>query len=202
MIRFAFQDLRFVADSRTSSHLRRRICLSAGRWTMSGTNTGPFELQWLALGWSLYGLYLVFVVIAGRSRAMARNLPAAAAGLVVNVVGIVVLVPSIGIAGAGIALCAAYTAMLGVIYALTRRVFSVGFEWGRLIRLVGVLAGVGVAGDLLLPTHGVAGFATRAAAFLVIGPLLAASGFFRRGEWERGLALLRALRARLRGPRG
>jgi O-antigen/teichoic acid export membrane protein len=156
-------------------------------------------LPWLALGWSLYGLYLVFVVIAGRSRAMARNLPAAAAGLLVNVAGIVALVPPLGIAGAGIALCVAYTAMVGVIYALTRRVFTVGFEWARLTRLVGVLAGVAVAGDLLLPSHGAVGFASRAAAFLTIGPLLAATGFFRRGEWERGLALLGAVRARLRG---
>jgi O-antigen/teichoic acid export membrane protein len=155
-------------------------------------------LPWLALGWSLYGLYLVFVVIAGRSRAMARNLPAAGAGLLVNVIGIVVLVPALGIAGAGIALCAAYAAMLVVIYLLTRRVFTVGFEWGRLARLVVILAGVGAAGDVLLPVDGLVGFVTRGAAFLVIGPLLAASGFFRRGEWERALTLLAALRARLR----
>jgi len=177
-----------------------------GRWALLILAAPKFAgadaaLPWLALGWSLYGLYLVFVVIAGRSRAMARNLPAAAAGLLVNVLGIVVLVPSLGIAGAGIALCAAYAAMLGVIYALTRRVFSVGFEWGRLVRLVGVLTGVAVAGDVLLPTGGLAGFLTRAAAFLVIGPLLAATGFFRRGEWERARALLGGLRARLRGPR-
>jgi O-antigen/teichoic acid export membrane protein len=155
-------------------------------------------LPWLALGWSLYGLYLVFVVIAGRSRAMARNLPAAGAGLLVNVIGIVVLVPALGIAGAGIALCAAYAAMLVVIYLLTRRVFTVGFEWGRLSRLVIILVGVAVAGDVLLPVHGYVGFLARAAAFLVIGPLLAASGFFRPGEWERARTLLAALRARLR----
>jgi O-antigen/teichoic acid export membrane protein len=176
-----------------------------GRWALlilAPTYTGAdAALPWLALGWSLYGLYLVFVVIAGRARTMSRNLPAAGAGLVVNVVAIVVLVPRLGIAGAGIALCAAYTAMLVVIYLLTRRAFSVGFEWARLTRLVGVLAGVGLAGDLLLPARGVAGFATRAAAFLVIGPLLAGTGFFRRGEWERGIALLGALRARLRRPR-
>jgi len=174
-----------------------------GRWALlilaapryAGANAA---LPWLALGWSLYGLYLVFVVIAGRSRAMSRNLPAAGAGLVVNVIGIVALVPALGIAGAGIALCAAYTAMLAVIYALTRRVFTVGFEWGRLARLLIVLAGVGAAGDLLLPTGGLVGFLTRVAAFLAIGPLLAACGFFRRGEWDQGLALAGMLRARLR----
>jgi O-antigen/teichoic acid export membrane protein len=174
-----------------------------GRWALlilAPTYIGAdAALPWLALGWSLYGLYLVFVVIAGRTKSMARNLPAAAAGLVVNVVGIVVLVPALGIAGAGIALCAAYAAMLAVIYVLTRRAFTVGFEWGRLVRLLVILAGVAAAGDVLLPVAGVVGFATRAAAFLVIGPLLAASGFFRRGEWERALTLLGALRRRLRG---
>jgi len=177
-----------------------------GRWALmilaapkfAGANAA---LPWLALGWSLYGLYLVFVVIAGRSRAMSRNLPAAAAGLVVNVIGIVVLVPVLGIAGAGIALCAAYTAMLAVIYALTRRVFTVGFEWGRLVRLLIVLAGVGAAGDVLLPTGGLGGFVSRAAAFLAIGPLLVASGFVRRGEWEQARSLVAGLRARLRRTR-
>ncbi len=38
-------------------------------------------LPWLALGWALYGLYLVFVAISGRARVTSRNLPAAAAGL-------------------------------------------------------------------------------------------------------------------------
>jgi O-antigen/teichoic acid export membrane protein len=177
-----------------------------GRWALlilAPRYTGAdAALPWLALGWSLYGLYLVFVVIAGRSRAMARNLPAAGAGLAVNVLGIVVLVPTMGIAGAGIALCAAYAAMLVVIYVLTRQAFKVGFEWGRLIRLVVVLAGVGASGDLLLPSTGLGGFLTRAAAFLVIGPLLAASGFFRPGEWERALALLATARGRLRRARG
>ncbi|MCA1688898.1 MAG: lipopolysaccharide biosynthesis protein, partial [Actinobacteria bacterium] len=96
-------------------------------------------LPWLALGWALYGLYLVFVVIAGRAKMTVRILPAAGLGLGVNVVGLVVLVPGSGIAGAGIALCAAYAAMVVGTYLLTRGLFSVGFEWARLARLVAVL---------------------------------------------------------------
>ncbi len=175
-----------------------------GRWALlilaPGYLAAVAALPWLALGWSLYGLYLVFVVIAGRARAMTRNLPAAAAGLAVNVIAIVLLVGPLGIAGAGIALCAAYAAMVVVIYALTRRAFTVGFEWGRLVRLVVVLSGVGAGGDVLLPASGVVGFLTRAAAFLAIGPLLVASRFFRRGEWEQARALAGMLRARLRRP--
>src|SRR5208282_5353562 len=70
-------------------------------------------LPWLALGWALYGLYLVFIAIAGRARVTSRNFPAAAAGLAVNVTLLMVLVPNsgagLGIAGAGLALCGAYT---------------------------------------------------------------------------------------------
>ncbi len=51
----------------------------------------------------------------------------------------------LGIAGAGIALCGAYVAMLVVMYALTRSLFRVGFEWARLAQLAAMLAGVAVA---------------------------------------------------------
>ncbi len=141
-------------------------------------------LPWLALGWALYGLYLIFVVISGRARRTRRNLPAALAGLAVNIGGLFLLVPRLGIAGAGIALDLAYAAMLIVIYALTRSLFKVGFEWDRLVRLLTVLAGVSVAGELLLPTHGVAGFLLRGLAWCAILPLLRVVGFFRAAELD------------------
>ena len=70
----------------------------------------------MALGWAMYGLWVVFLVIAGRAKVTTRNFPAALAGLVVNVVLIVAARPRLGIAGAGIALCGAYVAMLGVMH--------------------------------------------------------------------------------------
>jgi len=54
-------------------------------------------LPWLALAWTLYGLYQVMIVITGRARVTSRNLPAAAAGLFVNVVLLLVLVPRGGL---------------------------------------------------------------------------------------------------------
>ena len=61
-----------------------------GRWMVRLLAAPHFfgayrALPWLSLGWALYGLFLVFVVIAGRARVTSRNLPAAAAGLAVNV---------------------------------------------------------------------------------------------------------------------
>jgi hypothetical protein len=79
--------------------------------------------------------------------------------------------------------------MILVIYLLTRSVFSVGFEWGRLGRLVAVLAGVSVAGELALPTSGAGGFLLRGLAWCAIFPLLRMSGFFNAAELARVAAL-------------
>ena len=164
-----------------------------GRWAVRLLLFHKFgahdALPWLALGWALYGLYLIFVVISGRARQTRRNLPAALAGLVVNVVALVVLVPALGISGAGIALVLAYAVMIGVIYALTRSLFTVGFEWGRLGRLLAVLISVSVAGELLLPTSGAVGFVLRALAWCLIFPMLRAVGFFNEAELARVGAL-------------
>jgi O-antigen/teichoic acid export membrane protein len=151
-------------------------------------------LPWLALGWALYGLYLVFLAIAGRARVTSRNLPAAALGLGVNVVLLLLLVPAggagLGIAGAGLALCGAYVAMLVAMYALTRRLFRVGFEWGRLAKLAAILGGVAVSGELLLPDHGAAGFAARAAWLALVPAALLVTRFFHPHEREQAGRLL------------
>jgi O-antigen/teichoic acid export membrane protein len=131
-------------------------------------------LPWLALGWALYGLYLVLVTIAGRAKVTVRTLPAAVAGLVVNVGLLIWLVPPLGVVGAAISLCVAYVAMLIVLFLLTRNVFTVPFEWSRLIPLVIVAATFSVGGELLLPSDGAEGFVLRAAVLLAIVPALIA----------------------------
>jgi O-antigen/teichoic acid export membrane protein len=157
-------------------------------------------LPWLALGWALYGLYLVFVAIAGRARVTSRNYPAGAAGLAVNVALLVLLVPAsgaaLGIAGAGVALCGAYLAMLAVMYALTRTLFRVGFEWGRLALLAATLAGVAVSGELLLPDHGLVGLVLRLAWLALVPAALALTRFFRPHELAQARSLLAQARRR------
>lgn len=156
-------------------------------------------IPWLALGWSLYGLYLIFIVISGRARRTRRNLPAAFVGLAVNIGCLFGLVPVFGIAGAGLALAIAYAAMIVAIHLLTRRLFEVRFEWGRLGRLVVVLGGVSVLGDSFFPSHGLEGFLLRAAAWCLIFPLLRVAGFFSQAELQRAAALgISILRGRRR----
>jgi O-antigen/teichoic acid export membrane protein len=170
-----------------------------GRWMVRLLAAPKFfdafrALPWLSLGWALYGLFLVFVVIAGRARVTSRNLPAAAAGLATNVLLLLLLVPSsgagLGIAGAGIALCGAYAVMLLVMYLLTRGLFKVGFEWGRLAQLFAILAGVAISGELLLPTSGIAGLILRAAWLALVPALLLLTRFFHPHERAQAKALV------------
>jgi len=151
-------------------------------------------LPWLALGWALYGLFLVFVTIAGRARVTTRTMIAAAAGLAVNVVLLLALVPTsgagLGIAGAGLALCGAYSAMLVVTYRLTRGLFKVGFEWRRLMQLTAVFVAVAVSGELLLPSAGLGGLVARAAWLALAPALLLVTGFVHPHEREQARALV------------
>ena len=151
-------------------------------------------IPWLALGWALYGLYLIFIVISGRAQRTRRNLPAALAGLAVNIGCLFLLVPALGIAGAGIALAVAYAAMVIVIYLLTRGLFSVGFEWLRLAKLLAVFVAVAVGGELALPSHGVAGFLLRGVAWSLIFPALWLCNFFSEAERRRVVAIGSTLR--------
>jgi O-antigen/teichoic acid export membrane protein len=173
-----------------------------GRWVVRLFAAPEFfaaheALPWVGLGWALYGLFLVLVAMAGRARVTVRNFPAALCGLAANVALLALLVPPLGIAGAGLALCGAYAVMLAAMYALTRSLFPVPFEWGRLALVAVVAGGITAAGELLLPTDGLDGFAARAAALAAIAPALLAAGFFRAGE----LRAARSLVARGRGLR-
>jgi O-antigen/teichoic acid export membrane protein len=154
-------------------------------------------IPWVSLGWAMYGLWVVLLVIAGRAKVTQRNFPAALAGLIVNVLLLLLLVPRYGIAGGGVALCGAYLAMLAVMHLLVRRAFPVTFEWRRLAQLVLVLGGMAVAGDLLLPTSGFGGFVARAAVLLAMPPVLWLTGFVHRAELDQGWAALRRLRTRM-----
>ncbi len=100
----------------------------------------------MALGWAMYGLWVVFLAVAGRAKVTERNFPAAIAGLAANVILLLVLVPPLGLAGAGLALCGAYVVMLGLMHLLTRRAFPVDFEWRRLAQLTLIVGGLAAAG--------------------------------------------------------
>ena len=149
----------------------------------------------MSLGWAMYGLWVVLLVIAGRAKVTRRNFPAALVGLAVNVVLLILLVPDYGIAGAGVALCGAYVGMLGVMYLLVRRAFPVTFEWRRLALIVVVMSVLTVTGDLFLPTSGAGGLLLRAVVFLAIPPALLLTGFPHPQELTQARLLAKRLRS-------
>jgi O-antigen/teichoic acid export membrane protein len=146
----------------------------------------------IATGVTLYALYMVLVVILGRTGRTEFNFPATAAALAANVALNLILVPPLGIVGAGLALVASYLVVLALMYGFTQRLFPVPYEWGRLARIVGISTGLVALGELLVPTDGFVGLALRIVLWLAYPLGLLATGFFTRGE--------RAWLTRLRHP--
>jgi O-antigen/teichoic acid export membrane protein len=178
------------------------------RWIARALAAPEFFQSYEAVGLisaavTLYALYMVLVVILGRTGRTEFNFPATIAALVANVALNLVLVPPLGIVGAGLALVASYVVVVGLMYGFTQRLFPVPYEWGRLARVL-LTAGALVAfGELLLPTDGPLGLALRALVWLAYPALLLLGGFF-TDEERRWLSRLRdpgALLAELRALR-
>ena len=150
----------------------------------------------IAAAVTLYALYLVLVVILGRTGRTEFNLPAALTALVANVVLNLILVPPLGIVGAGLALVVSYLLVLGLMYAFTQRLFPVPYEWGRLLRVVLTVAALVGLAELLVPTEGAAGLLLRAALLAAYPLILWTTGFF-TAEERRWLGHLREPRALL-----
>jgi O-antigen/teichoic acid export membrane protein len=136
----------------------------------------------IATGVTLYALYMVLVVILGRTGRTELNLPATIAALVANVVLNVVLVPSLGIVGAGLALVASYLVVVALMYGFTQRLFPVPYEWARLGRIVFISAALVGLGELTMPTDGFAGLLGRGVLWLAYPAALLLSGFFTAEE--------------------
>jgi O-antigen/teichoic acid export membrane protein len=167
------------------------------RWIVRALAAPKFFDSYEAIGLisiavTLYALYMVLVVILGRTGRTEFNFPATIAALLANVALNLILVPSLGIVGAGIALVASYVVVLALMYGFTQRLFPVPYQWGRLARVVLISAALVGAGELLLPSSGAAGLLGRVVLFAAYPLALFASGFFTPGE--------RAWLARLRHP--
>jgi O-antigen/teichoic acid export membrane protein len=169
------------------------------RWVVRALAAPEFFESYKAVplvstGVTLYALFLVLAVVAGRIGRTELNFPVTAAAAATNLVLNLILVPPYGLVGAGIALVGSYSAMLSLMYLATRRLFPIPFEWPRLARILVFAAGLFALGEIVFPTSGAAGFFARAALLPGFAALLWWSGFFNPVE----LRLLRALPGRLR----
>jgi O-antigen/teichoic acid export membrane protein len=126
----------------------------------------------VSTGVELYALYFVMVVIIGRTNRTELSFPATAAGTIANIALNLLLVPRLGIVGAGLALVASYLVVLSVMYAFTQRLFAVPYQWRRIGQVVAVAAAVTVPGELLLPRDGIGGLLARIAAWSLYPVLL------------------------------
>jgi O-antigen/teichoic acid export membrane protein len=152
----------------------------------------------LALGAALYGVYLALVVILGRTGKTGYNVPVTIVATVANVVLNLILVPAWGIVGAGVALIVSYLIVIVLIYGVSRRIFPIPWQWGRLAVVTGSAAVLIAAGETLLPTAGAAGFLTRLALVALYPAILWFGGAVRADERRQVIALLQPeeLRAR------
>jgi O-antigen/teichoic acid export membrane protein len=167
------------------------------RWIVRALAAPEFFDSYEAIGLiaaavTLYALYMVMVVILGRTGRTEFNLPAAIAALVVNVVLNLVLVPPLGIVGAALALAASYLVVTALMYLFTQRLFPVPYQWGRLARVVFAAAVLVGLGELVMPTSGALGFLGRGLLWALYPLALWATGFFTPEE--------RSWIARLRHP--
>lgn len=143
----------------------------------------------VSAGAALYALYMVLLVVLGRTGRTEYNLPATGAGLVVNVVLNILLLPVMGIIGAGVSLIASYLVVVALMYLFTQRLFPVPYEWLRLARVLLVATGLIAVGEVLVPDEGIAWLAVQ---LLLVGSLpllLLVTGFF-TAEERRWLMLL------------
>ena len=131
----------------------------------------------VSTGVMLYALYLVLVVVLGRTGRTEFNFPATAAGTGANIGLNLVLIPELGIVGAGVSLVASYSVVLVLMYVFTQRLFPVPYEWLRLGQAAALAAVLVLAGELLLPTEGFVGFVSRTAVWLLYPLALWATGF-------------------------
>jgi O-antigen/teichoic acid export membrane protein len=157
------------------------------RWIVRALAAPKFFDSYEAVGListavTLYAVYMVLVVILGRTGRTEFNLPATLAALAANVILNLLLVPPLGIVGAGLALVASYIVVLALMYVFTQRLFPVPYQWGRLARVVLTAAVLVGAGELLMPTSGALGLLGRVVLFAAYPLALFASGFFTPGE--------------------
>lgn len=165
------------------------------RWIARALAAPEFFQSYEAVGListavTLYALYMVLLVILGRTGRTEFNFPATIAALVANVVLNLLLVPPLGIVGAGLALVASYVVVVVLMYGFTQRLFPVPYEWARLTRIVLAAAALVALAELLLPTAGLLGLAARGVFWLAYPALLLVTGFF-TAEERRWLSKLR-----------
>jgi O-antigen/teichoic acid export membrane protein len=132
----------------------------------------------VAAGTALYAVYMVLLVVLGRTGRTEFNFPATLAGVATNIVLNVLLLPPLGILGAGVALVCSYMVVLVLMFIFTQRLFPVPYEWGRLAKAVIAASIVIAVGLAFVPDDGFGPLALRILLVLALPVLMLAFDFF------------------------
>ena len=143
----------------------------------------------VAAGTALYALYMVLLVVLGRTGRTEFNFPATLAGVGVNIALNVILLPKLGILGAGVSLAVSYLVVLVLMYVFTQRLFPVPYEWGRLAKALLSTAAIIALGTALVPDDGFGALAIRLLLIAALPGLMFLLDFFTPEE-RRYLAML------------
>ncbi len=157
----------------------------------------------VAAGTALYAIYMVLLVVLGRTGRTEFNFPATLAGVTANIGLNLILVPVWGIVGAAVSLVISYSIVLVLMYVFTQRLFPVPYEWLRLLKVVGASAVLIAIGEVLVPNDGFAALAIRILLTAVLPAVMVLIGFFTPSE-KKWLVMLKdpsALKERIKAAR-
>ena len=143
----------------------------------------------VAGGFGFYGLYYVAVNVlyaAGRTRVVAASVGAAA---VLNLALNLVLIPTVGVAGAALATLVSYAALAVGTARLAQATMAVDYPWRALVAVSALTVGLWLVGTATADWSTAARLAARAGLALAYLPGLVLLGVYDRGDLRRGLAL-------------
>jgi len=150
----------------------------------AGAKVVPFIL----LAYLIYGIYVNFIVGIYLEK-KTKYLPIiTGAGVLVNVIVNLLLIPKLGMMGAAYAKVAGYVVMCGLLYFTAQKFYKINYEFSRLLKLAAVVAVVFYFGT----NFQMAGESWLKLVLLLGFPLLLfVTGFFERKELEKMKGILR-----------
>ncbi|MFA6473166.1 MAG: polysaccharide biosynthesis C-terminal domain-containing protein, partial [Candidatus Latescibacterota bacterium] len=141
-------------------------------------------IPYVAIAYILDGFYLIMIAgIFIREKTIYLPL-ATAAGAAVNVILNIIIIPMLGITGAAIATIVAYMAMVAVLYVISKRVYRVDYEFGRLGIVCIVTAFAAMLPEFISPQGSFENISMRVALIFLPPVVYLASGFIRPEEYR------------------
>ncbi len=145
----------------------------------------------ILLSYVFYGMYVNFMV-GIYLKEKTKYLPIITTiGTVVNIAVNLVLIPRIGMMGAGWARVAGHLVMCAMLYLVAQRFYKTEYEFGRLLKLTLITTGIFIAG---YSAHGDAEYLIKTGLLAATPVLLYITGFFEKRELSAMRAILSSRR--------